>query len=216
MYKTEQIEKWAGDFGEKYIERNSFSLSDLDKLYEEKYGITRTLLNEEFLNGLDPSIKILEVGSNIGLQLALLQKMGFENLYGIEINKKAIELSKKFTKGINIIWGSAFDIPFKDEYFDIVFTSGVLIHINPHDIEKVLKEIHRCSSEYIWGFEYFSEEYTEILYRGHKNLLWKANFTQLYLQMFGNLELLKVKYIKYLKDENIDVMFLLRKRKSNQ
>jgi len=42
--------------------------------------------------------------------------MGFKNLYGVEINKKAIEISKSITKNIYIIQGSALDIPFKDNY----------------------------------------------------------------------------------------------------
>lgn len=50
--------------------------------------------------------------------------MGFNNLYGIEINNYAIELSKSRTNNINIIQGYAFGIPFKDEYFNLVFTSG--------------------------------------------------------------------------------------------
>jgi len=52
---------------------------------------------------------------------------------------------------VNLIQGSVFDIPFKDKYFDMVFTAGVLIHVSPSDIKKVLKEIYRCSTKYIWG-----------------------------------------------------------------
>ncbi|MEJ5227563.1 pseudaminic acid biosynthesis-associated methylase [Thermodesulfovibrio sp.] len=211
MNKTPQIDEWSGDFGLEYTKRNSFSLKKFDNSYREKYGLTRTELNRRFLDDLNRGIKILEVGSNIGIQLALLQKMGFENLYGIEINKYAVQLSKKFTKDINIIWGSAFDIPFKDGYFDLVFTSGVLIHIHPSDIKIVMEEIYRCSKKYIWGFEYYSEDYTEIEYRGHKNLLWKANFPKLYTEFFKDLKLVKIEFIKYLHDSNIDVMFLLEK-----
>jgi len=138
MKKTEQIEKWSGEFGDEYIKRNALSLEEFDKSYLEKYGVTRTSLNKEFLDGLKSDIKILKVGSNIGNQLALLQKIVFKNLYAVEINKEAVELSKRYTKNINIIWGSAFDIPFKDGYFDLVFTSGVLNHIHPQDIKNVL------------------------------------------------------------------------------
>lgn len=205
------MDKWSGEFGTEYTKRNSFSLKNFDNSYREKYGITRTELNRKFLNNLDRKIRILEVGSNIGIQLALLQKMGFENLYGIEINKIAVQLSKKFTKDINIIWGSAFDIPFKDGYFDLVFTSGVLIHIHPHDLNSVMQEIHRCTKKYIWGFEYFSEDYVEIKYRGHENLLWKANFPRLYTENFYDLKLVKIEFVKYLNDTNVDVMFLLEK-----
>ena len=208
---SKQITKWKDKFGKEYTNRNALTLDELERMYENNYGLSRTELNNIFIGKLDHSIKILEVGSNIGNQLLLLQKMGFKNLYGIEINDYAVELSKQRTNNINIIQGSAFDIPFKNEYFDLVFTSGVLIHIAPHDINLVLNEIYRCTKEYIWGFEYYEEKYTEIIYRGNKNLLWKANFSKIYLSLFDDLELIKEKKLKYLNDNNIDLMFLLKK-----
>jgi len=209
---TEQMKKWMGEFGKEYTDRNALTLDKMDELYRKNYRITRTQLNNLFIGELDRAIKILEVGSNIGNQLLLLQKMGFKNLYGIEINSYAVEISKSRTKNINIIQGSAFDIPLKDEYFDLVFTSGLLIHIAPSDIEIVMQEIYRCTKEYIWGFEYYADKYTEIVYRGKRNLLWKANFPRLYLDLFDDLELVKEKRLEYLNDNNIDVMFLLKKR----
>ena len=209
---TEQMKKWTGEFGKEYTDRNALSLEETEALYKRNYGVTRTKLNERFLKGIDRSIRILEVGSNVGNQLLCLQGMEFSNLYGIEPQSYAVELSKKRTKGINIIKGNVFDIPFKDNYFDLVFTSGVLIHIAPSDIQKVLKEIYRCSSEYIWGFEYYADIYTEVTYRGHNNLLWKTNFARLYLDSFDDLELVKEKRLKYLESENVDAMFLIRKR----
>jgi len=91
--------------------------------------------------------------------------MGFQTLYGIELQEYAVEISKSRTKHINIIQGSAFDIPFKDNFFDLVFTSGLLIHIAPSDVEQILREIHRCTKKYIWGSEYFADSYTQVEYR---------------------------------------------------
>ncbi|MDD5063440.1 MAG: methyltransferase domain-containing protein [Phycisphaerae bacterium] len=213
-HTTSQSQKWESKLGEEYTERNIFAPEQLDQLYVSNYGISRTALNEAFLGNFERSVKILEVGSNLGNQLLSLQRMGFENLYGIEVNSYAIEHAKNNTKNINIIRGNAFDIPFKDRYFDIVFTSGVLIHIAPQDIERALQEIHRCSREYIWGFEYYADSCTEVRYRGHTDLLWKTNFAGLYLNSFDDLELVKEKKLKYLGNENIDTMFLIKKRKS--
>ena len=74
--------------------------------------------------------------------------MGFTNLYGIELQGYAVELSKSRTHNINIIQGSAFDIPFKNEYFDLVFTSGLLIHIHPSNIREAMNEIYRCTKKF--------------------------------------------------------------------
>ncbi|MEW6607093.1 MAG: pseudaminic acid biosynthesis-associated methylase [bacterium] len=210
---TEQLKKWGGEFGKEYTDRNPNSLEELEALYQKNYGVTKTELNSLFLSDLPRSMRILEVGSNIGTQLLCLQKMGFKNLYGIEPQSYAVELSKSKTKNINIIKGDGFDIPFKDKYFDLVFTSGVLIHIHPSNILQIIKEIYRCTKSYIWGFEYYADEHTEIIYRGQKNLLWKANFSKIFLEQFDDLELIKEKHLPYLDNEqNVDAMFLLKKK----
>jgi pseudaminic acid biosynthesis-associated methylase len=210
-FKTKQMKTWAGNFGKEYTDRNALSLQELDLLYQGYFGITRTEMNQDFVADFNKDMRILEVGSNIGNQLLLLQKMGFKNLYGIELQTYAVELSKSRTTGINIIQGSAFDIPFKDFFFDMVFTSGVLIHIAPENIAVVLDEIYRCTKRYIWGMEYFAESYTQIEYREHSDLLWKTNFPKLFLDRFANIKLAKKKFFKYLNDDNVDVMFLLLK-----
>jgi len=206
-----RLNNWKGKFGQEYTDRNNISLEDLEKLYKKECGVTRIELNTLFLDKINRSKKILEVGSNIGVQLLCLQKMGFKNLYGIEPQEYAVELSKKVTKNINIIKGDIFDIPFRNNFFDIIFTSGVLIHISPKDIRKALKEIYRCSKKYIWGLEYYADKYTEILYRGKKNLLWKSNFPKIYMDTFSDLKIIKIKFLKYLENNNINVMFLLEK-----
>jgi pseudaminic acid biosynthesis-associated methylase len=212
--KTEQMKTWAGNFGKEYTDRNALSLQELDLLYRGYFGMTRTEMNQDFVAGFNKDMKILEVGSNIGNQLLLLQQMGFKNLYGIELQPYAVELSKSRTTGINIIYGSAFDIPFRDCFFDMVFTSGLLIHIAPEDIAAVLDEIYRCTKKYIWGMEYFAKTYTQIEYREHSDLLWKTNFPKLFLDRFANIKLVKKKFFKYLNDDNVDIMFLLLKSRS--
>jgi pseudaminic acid biosynthesis-associated methylase len=209
---TAQTQQWSSEFGKEYTDRNPHTIDVMDELYRKQFGLTRTELNLMFISNLDRSINILEVGSNVGAQLQGLQRNGFENLYGIELQPYAVEVSKQNTKNINLIKGSAFDIPFKDSFFDLVFTSGVLIHINPHELHIAMGEIYRCTSEYIWGFEYYSDQYSEIPYRGSRNLLWKADFAKLYLDKYEDLELVKEKRFKYLDNDNVDSMFLIRKR----
>lgn len=203
---------WIGKFGAEYTDRNTLSLDELDNLYVKYYGITRTTLNNKFLRGiLTNSSPVLEVGCNIGNQLLLLQKSGFNNLYGLELQEYAIRLSQKRPNNISFVQGSVLDMPFKDSLFDLVFTSGLLIHINPINIKTALEEIYRCTKYYIWGFEYWSIEYTEVSYRDNNELLWKTDFASLYLENFNDLVLVRHEMIKYVGNDNIDSMFLLMK-----
>lgn len=205
-----QKEVWQSNFGEEYTERNIFSPEDLNAFYVREYGISRFDMNTEFLSGLDKDIRILEVGCNVGNQLRLLQQMGFNNLYGLELQPYAVQRAKDLTKGINIIQGVADDIPFKDGYFDLVFTSGVLIHIPPELHEKVMTEMYRCTKKHIWGFEYFSDTLSEINYRGNTNLLWKSDFSQEFQKFTSAKEIKRTTY-KYVNSDNVDMMYLLER-----
>lgn len=208
---TKQIEVWRSQFGKDYTDRCNLNLEQVNTTDMEDFGTTRTEKVLEFIGELDRSTRILEVGCNVGNQLMLLQHLGFESLYGIELQKYAVEESKKKLKNVNIIQGSAFDIPYKDDFFGLVFTSQVLIHIAPSDIRHVINEIHRTTSKYIWGFEYYAEEYEEVEYRGNQELLWKTNFARLYQEYCPNLKMLKERKFKYLHSDNVDLMFLLEK-----
>lgn len=209
MANTEK--SWNGEFGRSYTDRNILSPSELDTLYIKIFGFTRTQLNTEFIGDMDRDIRILEVGSNVCNQLLLLQNIGFTNLWGIEVSEYAVELSKQRSKGINVIKASALDIPFKDDYFDLVFTSGVLIHIHPNDLPQAMAEMYRVARLYIWCQEYFAENNIEIEYRGQKNLLWKNDFMSLFLDHYHGLKVVKEKKLKYITDGNINQAFLLKK-----
>jgi len=214
MSKNVQIDFWKGDFGKKYTDRCSFSVKEWDRDYKKKYGKTRIEMNRDFVGKFSKDARILEIGCNTGMQLRDLQRMGFKNLYGIELQPYAVELSKKYVKGINIICGSGFDIPFKDGFFDVVCTSGVLIHIAPKNLSKIMSEMYRCSKKYIWGFEYYAQKITDIDYRGHKNRLWKADYASMFKKNFPDLKLVKKEFYKYIDNsKNIDSMYLFKKYK---
>jgi pseudaminic acid biosynthesis-associated methylase len=206
----EQIEQWAGDFGRAYTTRNLYTPAQLDAFYERQYGLTRTQMNTACLASVPRDARILEVGCNVGNQLWSLKEMGFSDLYGIEINAEAVEQAKQRTRGIHIIKGSAFDLPFKEGYFDLVFTSGVLIHIPPAELPAVMGEIRRCTRSFIWGMEYYATQHQEIPYRGQQALLWKGDFLTLYQRACPDLEVVREQRYPYLEGGNVDSMFLLR------
>lgn len=213
--KNEQEKFWSSEFGKEYTDRNTRSNEDLNDIYRTWYGVTRLEMNKKFLKDIPKDAKILEVGCNTGMQLACLQSMGFTNLYGVELQPYAVQKAKAFTEGINVIQGSAFDLPFKDNFFDLVYTSGVLIHIDPVNLPLVFSEMYRCTSKFIWGFEYYAEKTTAINYRGNEGFLWKADYQKLMRDKFSDLSLLSSEFYPYVTENekgNIDYMFLLKKK----
>ncbi len=212
--KTEQTNFWESEFGKEYTDRNTYTHEGLNNYYITNYGISKDKLNQDFLGSLDKRIKILEVGCNVGMQLNALQKMGFANLHGIELQDYAVEKSKTITKDINIIQASGFAIPFEDNSFDLVYTHGVLIHINPNDLPKIMGEMTRVSANYIWGFEYYNEEVKQINYRGHDGFMWKGDYCDLFQKQNPKLKVVKKTLYPYVTESNKankDCMYLLSK-----
>jgi pseudaminic acid biosynthesis-associated methylase len=210
--ETPQSEVWRGEFGKEYSDRNTFEIDALDSLYRNNYGITRTQINQDFLGGIAKDASFLEVGCNTGNQLLLLQRMGYTNLSGVELQPYALEMAGSRTRNISLEQGSALALPYGNASFDVVFTSGVLIHIAPEDIPRAMIEIHRVAKSFIWGLEYYAPNVTEVNYRQHNRLLWKMNYAQHYMDQFHDLELVREKHISYLEGENVDTVFLLHKK----
>ena len=211
--KIYQSQVWDGKFGVRYTNRNTFTYTEWNKMYKDRFGFTKETLNENFLNKVPKKIKILELGCNIGSQLRCLYKMGYKNLNGVELQYHCLKKLRNNFDMINGVQSTIYKLPFKNNSFDLVFTNNVLIHIHPKKIKIVLKEMHRVSSSFIWGSEYYSKNYKEVIYRKKKNLLWKADFASIFLKTFKNLKLLKQKFLlNKINKIEIDSMYLLKKK----
>jgi pseudaminic acid biosynthesis-associated methylase len=209
--QTAQTRVWQGEFGRAYTDRNTLEMAELDALWSRNYGVSRSAINQIFLEGIPRGASFLEVGCNVGNQLLLLQAQGYTQLTGIELQSYALAGARSRLKNVALQQGSALALPFEDEAFDVVFTSGVLIHIAPDDLPQAMSEIHRCPRHYIWGAEYFSPELTAVNYRGNDDLLWKMDYARKYLTLFPDLDLVKERRLQYLDNNNVDAVFLLKK-----
>lgn len=183
MSQTQQLETWSGEFGTAYTDRN---IADLAK---------RTQAFREIIQDL-PITRVLEVGCNRGHNLVAFSEIIGESaeVCGIEPNPYALRTARASSDRISALKGTAFELPFRDGYFDLVFTAGVLIHISLADLPRAISEIVRTSRRYVLALEYFAEEETTIPYRGSNDLLWKRNFLAHYQTQFPELKLVRSGY----------------------
>lgn len=177
---THQVKIWEGALGKAYTDQVIIDYR------------TRLPSFREMLDGL-PIKRVLEVGCNRGHNLVALAELLGEGseVVGVEPNKYALEIARASSVKIGVLYGHASDLPFKDEYFDLVFTAGVLIHVRLLDLAAALTEIYRVSKRYILAVEYFAEEETNVSYRGHENLLWRRDFLMHYQSQFPSLALIR-------------------------
>ena len=167
---------WGGEFGDAYVDRNREAGMGRGPYW--KSVLARTGARD-----------VLEVGCNVGGNLRwIVEALGPETVTGIDINEKALREVRESLK-IRAELASATDLPFADGSFDLVFTMGVLIHQAPDALPRVMSEIVRTSRRWVLCGEYFSEEVTEVPYRGHAGALYKRDFGGDYARWFPRLAL---------------------------
>jgi spore coat polysaccharide biosynthesis protein SpsF len=203
MYKTEQEEFWAGEFGNQYINRNNSN--------EIVAGNTR--LFAEILTSTSNVNSFLEFGSNIGLNLRAIRNLKpTSEISAIEINKEAVG-GLSDIRDIKVYNQSILD--FNTDYQrDFVFSKGVLIHIDPESLDIVYQKLYDSSKQYVCIVEYYNPSPVTINYRGHSNKLFKRDFAGDMLDKFNNLKLVNYGF-KYRRDNNFPMddltWFLLEK-----
>jgi spore coat polysaccharide biosynthesis protein SpsF len=178
------IEAWSGAFGDAYVERNRAD----DARITQRKTMWRTILPS--MQDAPPK-SVLEIGANVGINLRALQDLSDAKLYALEPNGKARNVlqADNVVPADNILAGTAGRIDLPDAYVDLVFTSGVLIHVSPDQLPAAYREMHRVSARYLLTIEYFAAEPEEKLYRGHEGLLFKRDFGALWLDMFPELQI---------------------------
>lgn len=179
---TPQLEKWGGAFGDAYTERNP---PTAEAVAGRVPGLAAIL---DHLKS-DPPRSILECGCNVGINLRALRKIAAAELFAVEPNPGAIRrvIEDGVLPGTALHRGSLERLPFADGTVDLVFTSGVLIHVSPEALERAYREMFRVSRKYLLNIEYFAKTPKTIPYRGETGLLFKRDFGGLWLDLYPEL-----------------------------
>lgn len=185
-----QAEFWRGEFGDSYTDRNASSPEQL----RARCAMWCNILSHTLAA---PPRSILEIGANIGLNLRALRALTDARLLATEPNEKARRrmIEDGILAASDVRDGLALSINWPDAVADLVFTSGVLIHIHPDNLEASLREIYRCASRWIVTIEYFSDKQEMIPYRGHKDKLFKRDFGGYWLDMFSDLRVIAYGFV---------------------
>ncbi|WP_282607902.1 pseudaminic acid biosynthesis-associated methylase [Pelagibius sp. Alg239-R121] len=187
MLENEQINLWRGDFGTEYNARNAAT--------EERVR-NRTRFWSQALDSIrkryGDSKSILEVGANVGINLRALRNLCDADLVAVEPNDQAREnlVSDGVVPAEKTFAATGESLPFPDNSFDLVFTSGVLVHVSPDNLAQVCSEMHRVSRRVVMCAESFSSYPETIVYRGHTDKLFKRDFGAFWMEQFPSLKLI--------------------------
>ena len=116
---------------------------------------------------LPKNSKILDVGCGKGFLLFdFLKVMPESEIFGIDISEYAIQNSKEEIRE-NLQIGNAINLPWPDNYFDLVFSINTFHNLPNYQLEPALREFERVgkNNKYICVESYRTEEEkTNLLY----------------------------------------------------
>ncbi|OGH24796.1 MAG: hypothetical protein A3B47_00245 [Candidatus Levybacteria bacterium RIFCSPLOWO2_01_FULL_39_24] len=91
---------------------------------------------------------ILDAGCGEGFTMNKLRENGLgKKIEGVEYSKESIDFGKKLFPNLTIKQGSVYDLPYKDNSFDLIICTEVLEHLESPT--KALKEMLRVSNKYL-------------------------------------------------------------------
>lgn len=126
--------------------------------------------------------QILELGCGVGRNLEALRKAGYTNLFGIDMNEKAIDLGEVHFPHLEgrLYYGSIEEwiSQIEPNIFELVFTMAVLEHIHPSS-EWIFAEMVRTTHHLIT----IEDEYTQSW--RHKARDYGRVFSQLGMKQIG-------------------------------
>ena len=174
---------WSGEFGDRYADRNIDAGEGREPFWSDTLGRLEVA-------------SVLEIGCNVGANLRWIAgSIGAENAHGVDVNEKALEIARERIPGVDVRRASARELPFGDAEFDLTFTTGVLIHQPPDELDAVMSEIVRCSRRYVLCGEYFAPEQEQVPYRGERGALFKMDFGARYRELHPELALIDERFL---------------------
>lgn len=168
---------WRGDFGNQYVERNI------------QAGAARRQFWDSHL-GRFPATRVLEVGCNVGANLQhIVEMVPSHEVWGVDVNDTSVRLLHQQLPSVNAGWGIARELPFRDGWFDLVFTIAVLIHQPENTLPLAMAEMVRCSRRWVCCIEYTAPKTVEVDYRDQRGAFFKRDYGRLFGELFPELRL---------------------------
>jgi len=172
---NEQEVFWSSHIGEAYRKENDSFSSDIGVA---AWDVMFSKISKDDIQSY------LECGSNIGRNVGLLHRLiPHATANVVEINSESLQICRDRWNISSCYLGSISTAQFNQK-FDLVFSCGVLIHVNPEDLLASMKSMFELSSRYVLIAEYFNRDPVSIPYRGAEQKLFKRDFGKLFLENF--------------------------------
>lgn len=150
----------------------SFSAEWTDYGYTEEayWGQTAEVYNNSLFSTLDNESQplkdgvVLEVGIGSGGSANNMSKRFDCNLIGVDLGYSVDVAYQNFSSNpfLHVVQASAFNLPFRDQSFDFVYSHGVIHHT--FDTHRAFKQLSRLPKKggrmYVWVYSFLNESRT--------------------------------------------------------
>lgn len=162
------VDLWAGEFGNEYLRRNQVD-------WRDRIGFWSTIMRTTGARS------VFEMGCNAGWNLSAIRRV-FPDVVAIgnDINTEACK--QAWQAGVQVVNKLDFTNEVPGRY-ELVFTAGVLIHIEPEHLREVMQALIDKSYRWVLAVEYAADAEEQVEYRGHKDKCWKRPYGELYREL---------------------------------
>lgn len=179
---TEQEQFWAGEFGDRYHERNAGRI-------EANQNFFQSIMGEYAKKDVYPT-SLIEFGAGVGENLLAINRiLPKAELAAVEINEWAAKLMDAEHPVIRWVFRESMLTFSRPVQWDMTITKGTLIHIEPKSLLAAYARLHAHSRRWILICEYYNPTPVEVEYRGHAGKLWKRDFAGEMLDTYKDLKL---------------------------
>lgn len=161
---------WEGDFGSDYTKRNRVEWKGRVPFWRQILEATQAR-------------SVLDVGCNSGWNMHAIREVD-KTVWtvGIDVNRDAVGEARTAELDARVMQMKEVGSRLTGN-FDLVCTSGVLIHVAPEDLHEAMYNIIAASKRWVLAVEYEAPQEEAVEYRGNTERLWKRPFGQLYERM---------------------------------
>lgn len=126
-----------------YIQKTiDFYNTSFDEYFNKTLNLQDKSWLEKFTSFLNPSSKILDIGCAFGRDSKYFSENNFE-AYGIDLSIKMIKKAKEFSPLSKFFVMDMMNLKFDDNFFDGIWCSAALLHLNKKDALLAMKEFKR-------------------------------------------------------------------------
>ena len=204
------IKKYTLKFSKDYNSRNQ---KERDHKYFTSEPLAKKIIS--IVKNYNHKIKVLEIGCGNGDRIKYLKNLKLKNL-----NISGVDPASDFVFSKK---GATYNLPFKNNTFDLVYYAFCLYMVKPEDLINSLYECNRVTKKKSWIiiYDFYSKNFVKKKYKHFNTQITKMDYTKMFSWIPGYLIKNQVFFdyennFKFTKDkEKLSTLITIKKNELN-